>query len=77
MLKESDFVVGERVQFNPEGLDPDVTDVQRRNRVGGAVKDIRLCDEDVPYIELEGDFWVENGYYMVEENVATFLFCKC
>ena len=75
MLKESDFVVGEMVQFNPEGMDPDVTDVQRRNRVRGAVKRIRY--DEVPYIELDGDFWIEVGYYIVEESVATFLFCKC
>ena len=77
MLEKSDFVVGERVQFNPEGMDPDVTDVQRRSRVEGVVKQIRLSDYYVTFIELDGDFWYQDGYCMREKNVATFLFCNC
>merc|ERR1712025_1516593 len=67
MLNISDFVEGERVQFNPESKEPDVTDDQRRNRIGGTVKDIRLSEDELPIIELDGDFSLANGYFMVDE----------
>ena len=68
MLEKSDFVVGERVQFNPEGMDPDVTDVQRRSRVEGVVKQIRLNDYYVTFIDLDGDFWYQESGWVLHER---------
>ena len=81
MLETSDFVVGEKVQFNPEAKEKDVTDAQRRNRVVGTVRKIesslKAFSHNRSVILLDGDNWHPRGYWMRYQNVATFLFNKC
>ena len=81
MLETSDFVVGEKVQFNPEAKEKDVTDAQRRNRVVGTVRkiesSIKAFSPNRSVILLDGDDWHPCGYWMRYQNVATFLFNKC
>ena len=72
MLEKNDFIVGEKVKINPEATDSDVTDVMRKNSAEGTIKKI-----NGGLIHLHGDDWYSDGYYIQDEGVATFLFCKC
>ena len=45
-----------------------MTDVQRRSRVEGVVKQIRLNDYYVTFIDLDGDFWYQESGWVLHER---------
>ena len=76
MLKISDFVVGEKVKFNPESKDPllpfaVVMVLWGGKRDEGTVESI---DKNSICVDKWGG---SQRYNIVIENVASFLFCKC
>ena len=75
MMSITDFEVGDTVQINPGGKEPDVTPEQLREGVKGVVKE----KVSTTAVKLEGSGWHLNGYYyyVKRSGRATFLFCKC
>ena len=75
MMHKSDFNVGDRVKVNPEGRDYYLTEEQLMNSAEGTVVDITNAKESDIY--LEEDEWLDEGYAIVYDGVAAFLFSKC
>ena len=75
MMHKSDFNVGDRVKVNPKGQDYYLTEEQLMNSAEGTVVDITNAKDSEIY--LEEDEWLDEGYAIVYDGVATFLFSKC
>jgi len=75
ILRLADCEIGDKVKINPESMDEDVSDFQRKSGVEGFV--LSKEDDDPQIVTVKLDDGVEWNYFVVLYGSPTFLFCKC